>query len=68
MLHYATIYVTKQKEVSTMVENKNVDIRCRVDKETKDKWNRVTKEKAINGSELIRKFIMEWLQENDTKQ
>ncbi len=51
-----------------MVENKNVDIRCRVDKETKDKWNRVTKERAINGSELIRKFIMEWLQENDTKQ
>lgn len=47
------------------MENKTVDIRFRVDKETKERWNKVTESKAINGSKLLRQYVLDWLKEND---
>lgn len=43
---------------------KTVDIRFRVEPELKTAWNKITKDKAVNGSELLRKYIKEWIDKN----
>ena len=42
--------------------NKRVVLQIRLDKELKEQFQQICKEKAINSSELLRQFIAEWLQ------
>lgn len=47
------------------MDNKKTDIiRLRVSKEIKEQYSRICKEKAINSSELLRQFILRWIEEN----
>lgn len=47
------------------MDDKKTDIiRLRVSKEMKEQYNQLCKEKAINSSELLRQFIVRWLEEN----
>lgn len=43
---------------------KTVDIRFRVEPILKEKWLEVTNKKAVNGSEILRRFVMEYIEEN----
>lgn len=45
-------------------KQKTVDIRFRVEPELKEKWNTLTKDKAVNGSELLRKYVKDWINKN----
>lgn len=40
------------------------DIRCRVDENTKKVWCAVCQKNAVNGSELLRRFIVEYIKAN----
>ncbi len=53
-----------------MEENKRITIQIRLDKELKDRFQAICKQKAVNGSELIRQLIEQWTneQENTTLQ
>lgn len=42
--------------------NKRVVLQIRLDKEVKEQFQQICKEKAINSSELLRQLIAEWLQ------
>ena len=39
-------------------------IRCRVDEKTKNQWCAVCQKNAVNGSELLRRFIVEYIKAN----
>lgn len=45
-------------------QDKNTYIRIRIAKDIKDQFQKITKEKAINQSELIRQLIVKWISEH----
>lgn len=51
------------------MEEKEKDsyIRIRIDTQTKERFQRVCKTKAINSSELIRQLINNWTDEQEAK-
>lgn len=51
-----------------MIDNKTTYIRCRVDDKTKDKWIKVCKKNAVNGSELLRQWIEKYIEDNTIKE
>lgn len=50
-----------------MVDNKTTYIRCRVDDTTKEKWTQVCKKNAVNGSELLRQWIEDYISKEENK-
>lgn len=46
-----------------MDTNKTTYIRCRVDEKTKELWNKATNKNAVNGSELLRRYIENYIKE-----
>lgn len=51
-----------------MVDNKTTYVRCRVDDTTKEKWIKVCKKNAVNGSELLRQWIDKYIEDNTRKE
>lgn len=47
------------------MEDKKVFLQIRMEKSLKDRFQKITKEKSINSSELIRKFIERWTSEHE---
>lgn len=45
---------------------KDTNIKIRIDRETKDKFSELCKQKAINSSALIRQLIKQWIIEQTT--
>lgn len=46
------------------MEDKKVFLQIRIEKSLKEEFQKVTKDKAINSSELIRQFISKWVKEH----
>ena len=49
-------------------QNKDVVIRVRVTRELNQRWQEVTKRHSINGSELLRKYILQVLNDLEKKE
>ena len=47
-----------------MTDNKNSVIRCRLEKELHENFMSLCKDKAINASELMRQWILAFVQNN----
>lgn len=45
------------------MDNKRIVLQIRLEKELKDDFQRLCKQKAINSSELLRQLITQWIQE-----
>ena len=58
---YYIIKKEKKIVVNKMTEEKATYIRIRISKEIKEQFQQLTKEKAINQSELIRQLIINWI-------
>lgn len=45
------------------MDNKRIVLQIRLEKELKDDFQALCKQKAINSSELLRQLITQWIQE-----
>lgn len=45
------------------MDNKRIVLQIRLEKELKDDFQQLCKQKAINSSELLRQLITQWIQE-----
>ena len=43
----------------------SVFMQIRIEKDTRDKFRKMCKEKAINSSELLRMLIIKWIKNNE---
>lgn len=46
---------------------KDVDLRCRINAEIKKNFHTLCKKQAINPSELMRKWVCDWIEKNKGK-
>lgn len=46
----------------------SVFMQIRIEKDTRDKFRKLCKEKAINSSELLRMLIIKWIKNNEKEQ
>lgn len=60
-------HTTKGGNIIMEEKEKDSYIRIRIDTQTKERFQRVCKTKAINSSELIRQLINNWTDEQEAK-